>query len=191
MLCKIIKQLFFRFSIVFCLFFLGACGQFYQFNQHTKREPQRDSITIHTIYGDDQITEPLLIDLLTCGASERLKYVRQYGVTFYTNQEINANYSRYEHSIGGLFLLRRYKAPLIEQAAGLLHDASHTVFSHVGDHFNPPKNHNSSYQDEIHAWYLKQSGVSHILNRYNIFIDDILITNGKNKIVSEQKISIA
>jgi uncharacterized protein len=155
-------------------------------NLHEQQDTKQYSITISTPYGDAQITEPLLIDLLICGAIERLKYVRQYGVTFYTNPEINANYNRYEHSVGVLFLLRHYNASLVEQAAGLLHDVSHTVFSHVGDYLKTQKNTKYSYQDEIHAWYLEKSGVGIILNRYGVSIDDVLITTGKNKMLKTE-----
>lgn len=177
-------------SVCFCalaafyVLLLSSCGSPSGSNNQTQKQ---SSITIRTMYGDACITEPLLIDLLTSGAIERLKYVRQYGVTFYARPEINANYNRYEHSVGVLFLLRRYNASLIEQATGLLHDASHTVFSHVGDHFKPAKNPKYSYQDEIHAWYLEQSGIKNILNRYNFELDDVLITNGKNKMVKADK----
>lgn len=186
MTVKNIIQLFSRFLIIFCLAFLCSCSSIFQSKQQLKQVPEPKPLTLHTIYGDAQITEPLLISLLTSGAVERLKYVRQYGVIFYAIPEINANYSRYEHSIGVLFLLRRYKAPLIEQAAGLLHDASHTVFSHVGDFFKAPKNPKYSYQDEIHAWYLDKSGVGQILNNYGVTIDDVLITTGKNKMLKDE-----
>ena len=41
--------------------------------------------------------------------------------------------TRYEHSLGVFILLRRLGAPLREQIAGLLHDVSHTAFSHAVD----------------------------------------------------------
>jgi uncharacterized protein len=41
--------------------------------------------------------------------------------------------TRYEHSLGVFILLRRLRAPRREQVAGLLHDISHTAFSHAVD----------------------------------------------------------
>ena len=41
--------------------------------------------------------------------------------------------TRFEHSLGVFALLRRLRAPRREQVAGLLHDISHTAFSHAVD----------------------------------------------------------
>ncbi len=41
--------------------------------------------------------------------------------------------TRYEHSLGVYLLLRRLGAGPREQVAGLLHDVSHTAFSHAVD----------------------------------------------------------
>jgi len=37
-------------------------------------------ITIHTIYGSDIITEPVLIELLNSEAVDRLNRINQYGI---------------------------------------------------------------------------------------------------------------
>ena len=42
--------------------------------------------------------------------------------------------TRYEHSVGVMLLARRVGGGLREQVAALLHDVSHTAFSHVIDH---------------------------------------------------------
>ena len=39
--------------------------------------------------------------------------------------------THFEHSLGAFILVRRLDAALDEQIAALLHDASHTAFSHV------------------------------------------------------------
>src|SRR5262249_9901403 len=41
--------------------------------------------------------------------------------------------TRFEHSLGVFLLLRKLGAPRREQVAGLLHDISHTAFSHAVD----------------------------------------------------------
>lgn len=43
------------------------------------------------------------------------------------------NVTRFEHSLGVFILLRRLNAGRREQVAGLLHDISHTAFSHAVD----------------------------------------------------------
>ncbi len=82
------------------------------------------------------------------------------------------SFSRYEHSIGVLALLRKARVPLEEQVAGLFHDVSHTAFSHIADHLFLPKdeNHVHSYQDTIHLEFLKKMKVDQAVGRYNISI---------------------
>ena len=88
--------------------------------------------TINTIYGKFVITEPILIDLLASKAMQRLKKVHQFGISHYVQK--GSDYTRYDHSVGVFALLRRYNQSLPEQISGLLHDVSHTIFSHVADY---------------------------------------------------------
>ena len=131
-----------------------------------------------TIYGDLKITEPVILDLINCEAVQRLKEINQFGIKKYASIPL-LDYTRYDHSIGVLSLLQKYNASIDEQIAGLLHDVSHTVFSHVGDVlFDITSQENSyqsniDYQDSIHEWYLKQTDIPKILKKYNKIIDDI------------------
>jgi len=118
-------------------------------------------LTVCTEYGEFSIHEPVLVDLIQCSAMERLKDIRQYGVTHYARQE--AQFTRYEHSLGVFVLLRTFGACLEEQIAGLMHDVSHTVFSHVGDIVFSSYFDQYSYQDHIHEWFLDSTGVTKIL----------------------------
>src|SRR5690554_5599914 len=86
---------------------------------------------IETFYGLIDVEEPLLLELIEHPAFQRLKGVHQYGVSYYTTHK--EEYTRYDHSLGVFALLRAKGSPLKEQVAGLLHDVSHTAFSHVGD----------------------------------------------------------
>jgi HD superfamily phosphohydrolase len=84
------------------------------------------------IYGHEEIKEPVLLDLMGTEAMKRLKSVLQHGVTALIG--ITRPVSRYEHSMGVLTLVRRMGGSLEEQIASLLHDVSHTAFSHVIDY---------------------------------------------------------
>jgi HD superfamily phosphohydrolase len=131
---------------------------------------------LDTCYGTLEVEEQVLWDLIESPAVQRLKKVRQYGVGYLTtDREL---YDRYQHSIGVLALLRMNNAPLQEQIAGLLHDASHTAFSHLGDFFFQHTDHKSSYQDSIHSWHLEQSGLGAILSEHAMSIDEICHKNG-------------
>jgi HD superfamily phosphohydrolase len=112
------------------------------------------------LYGTFNITEPVLIELLSSQCVERLRGIRQYGLPpeYYGN----GSFSRHEHSVGTMLLLRLLGAGLIEQAAGLLHDISHTAFSHVTDSvLGGPSQ--TDTQDERHIEYLLSSGVADVL----------------------------
>ncbi|MFT4552271.1 MAG: HD superfamily phosphohydrolase [Chlamydiales bacterium] len=129
-----------------------------------------------TVYGEIEITEPILIELIDSPPMQRLKGVHQYGVGHYISDE--EEYSRYDHSMGVFHLLRNHNCSLDEQIAGLLHDVSHTVFSHLGDHFFDYVAKEDSYQDKIHDAILKKSGIETILNKYQITTEKI---HHKNK----------
>jgi hypothetical protein len=84
------------------------------------------------IYGPLEITEPALLALIETRAIQRLKGVLQHGVTALIG--ITRPVTRYEHSLGVMALTQRLGAGLEEQIAALLHDVSHTAFSHVIDY---------------------------------------------------------
>ena len=151
---------------------------------HGTQSSYPQQLLIHTIYGDFEVTEPVLIELFSNPVMERIKYVRQYGVLDYVIKQ-RKEYTRYEHCVGVWALLRMHGATLQEQIAGLLHDASHTVFSHVADKLFSHQSEDSSYQDDIHAWYLKKNNIDLLLSRHNIVFDDILHKSGTHRMLEQ------
>lgn len=115
------------------------------------------------VYGDEEINEEVLIELINSEALQRLKGVSQQGLPQDYYHRIV--FSRFDHSMGALILLRRLGANIEEQIAGLLHDISHTAFSHVVDWVlgDPTK---EDYQDNNHINIIKNSDVSKILEKY-------------------------
>jgi uncharacterized protein len=83
------------------------------------------------VYGDLDISEPGILDLIACPTFQRLKGVRQAGPSALAFPFKNV--TRFEHSLGVCHLLRHLGADRREQVAGLLHDISHTAFSHAVD----------------------------------------------------------
>ncbi|MGP0064370.1 MAG: HD domain-containing protein [Isosphaeraceae bacterium] len=83
------------------------------------------------VYGDVAIEEPGILDLIGCPTFQRLKGIRQAGPSALAFPFKNV--TRFEHCVGVYLLLRRLAADPREQAAGLLHDVSHTAFSHAVD----------------------------------------------------------
>ncbi|MCX5922396.1 MAG: HD domain-containing protein [Candidatus Dependentiae bacterium] len=130
-----------------------------------------DELVVQTEYGDYKVHEPVLVEIIRSSAFERLKHIEQYGVTVYRDAACGnkgISFSRYDHSLGVFVLLRHFGACLDEQVAGLLHDASHTVFSHVGDVVFGTYFSESSFQDDKLEWYLDKVGIMDILKKHHI-----------------------
>jgi HD superfamily phosphohydrolase len=140
-----------------------------------------------TLYGPVDVTEPLLLDLLHSPAMERARHIHVCGVIQYVHPSFH-DFSRYDHCLGVFALLRLHGASIIEQAAGIAHDWSHTVFSHVGDVLAREQRGvgekelamGESYQDLIHAWFLKEMRVDEILRKYDLAIEDLLVTTHRH-----------
>ncbi len=83
------------------------------------------------IYGAFTVDEPVIQALISSKPIQRLKDVNQYGASIFRFPHLTT--SRFEHSVGVYYLLKRFQAPVKEQIFGLLHDVPHTAFSHVSD----------------------------------------------------------
>ncbi len=83
------------------------------------------------VYGDVSIDDPELLALIECPTFQRLRQIRQAGPSAFAFPFKTV--TRFEHSLGVYILLRRLGADRREQVAGLLHDISHTAFSHAVD----------------------------------------------------------
>lgn len=128
---------------------------------------------ISTILGPVDESNPLIFELLQSRPMQRLKLIDQSGPDAYFTKDF-PTFTRYEHSIGVYALLKMVGAPQSEQIAGLLHDVSHTVFSHVGDIvYQTGSARKESYQDGIHEKFLEKMGVGDILSSYNLKPSDV------------------
>lgn len=97
------------------------------------------------VYGTTEITEPILLDLMATQAMQRARGVLQHGVSALVGVTVPT--SRFDHSVGVMLLVRHLGASLEEQIAALLHDVSHTAFSHVIDYVFDGHN-TQSYHEE-------------------------------------------
>lgn len=125
------------------------------------------------IYGSVQIEEPVLKSLITSGAMQRLKGVLQHGISGLIG--ITAPCTRFEHSVGVMLLVRRLGGSLEEQIAALLHDVSHTAFSHVIDYVYHDHN-QQTYHEEIKQRFMRQTDLPEILEAHGYdwrsFVDE-------------------
>jgi HD superfamily phosphohydrolase len=84
------------------------------------------------IYGPAEISQPVLLDLLETHALQRLQGILQHGISGLVG--VTSPTTRLDHSLGVMLLVQRLGGTLEEQIAALVHDVSHTAFSHVIDY---------------------------------------------------------
>lgn len=128
------------------------------------------------VYGPTKIKEKILIDLMKTKTMQRLKKINQGGPAIFLDPKHEwSKYktTRFEHSVGVTILLKKLNATLEEQIAGLLHDVSHTVFSHAIDFlFN--RYTKQDYHEKFHKKIILESQIPSILKKHGIDVEDIL-----------------
>ena len=126
-----------------------------------------------SVYGPVTIGEEVLLAVMASAAMQRLKGVMQHGITGLIG--LTSPVTRFEHCVGTMLLVRRLGAALPEQIAALLHDVSHTAFSHVIDYVLDGHD-SQSYHDEVKARYLADTELPALLARHGYdwrdFVDE-------------------
>lgn len=173
---------FFVITSALSISYANDCAQISQSTSQYSQENQRIITTRFGIFSINPRKEKVLLDIIDSQTMQRLKKIRQFGMMYYITPK---EYTRYEHSLGVWALIRRYGGSINEQIAGLLHDASHTVFSHVADFLFMHSSEKCSYQDSIHEWFLRQQGLHLILEKYGIKLEDILHKSGDHKLLEQ------
>jgi len=126
-----------------------------------------------TLYGEQEINEPWVLEIINHPDFLRLKGISQYGYIKPYHPE--ATTSRYDHSIGVFLLLRKFGLSRKEQLAGLLHDISHMVFSHSIDYaLDRQTAEMQTHQDDSHEEYVRSISVSELIKKYKFSISDVV-----------------
>lgn len=128
------------------------------------------------IYGEFEIIKPVLQDLINSRAMARLQKINQYGTWVYFDPKFNT--TRFEHSMGVFYICQKFGASLAEQIAALLHDVSHTAFSHVVD-FVFGSAGSQDYAENLEEEFVAKTEIPEILRRYGF--DYKKIHDDKNK----------
>lgn len=147
----------------------------------TEQETINGGSLYSTIYGDFLVEDPLIIELIKSPEMQRLKKINQYGIDYYVYKP--EKYTRFQHSICVYLLTKKYGGSTQEQIAALLHDVSHTAFSHSGDFLLKKDLRGDSYQDDIHYRFLDNSAIKNILKKYNLTTADVCHKNPEFKIL--------
>ncbi|PEF12624.1 hypothetical protein CON23_10145 [Bacillus thuringiensis] len=126
------------------------------------------------LYGEFEVDQ-VLEELILSKPMQRLKGIHQAGASYLMNEKWNV--TRFEHSVGVMLLVKKLGGSVEEQIAGLLHDVSHTAFSHVIDYVFD--NEDESYHEEIFSSVVKNSEIPAILVRHGYNYEDILLDDSK------------
>jgi len=128
------------------------------------------------VYGNFEISEPVILELINSPTLQRLRGIDQAG--YLEPYFPNTSYSRFEHSIGDYILLKLFGASIEEQIAGLIHDVSHSAFSHCIDYVvKTGSEEKHGHQDAIFDTYVRKSEIPEILKKYNFDLEYILDDN--------------
>ncbi|EOO21517.1 HD domain-containing protein [Bacillus cereus] len=126
------------------------------------------------LYGEFEVDQ-VLEELIVSKSVQRLKGIHQNGASYLMNEKWNV--TRFDHSVGAMLLIKKLGGSVEEQIAGLLHDVSHTAFSHVIDYVFD--NENESYHEEIFSAVVKNSEIPAILSKHGYNYEDILLDDSK------------
>lgn len=136
-------------------------------------------VLINDIFFDKVEVPGIFDDLINSAWVKRLGRIHQSGAIFLVNP--NICHTRLEHSIGVMLLIRHLGGSELEQVAGLLHDISHTAFSHVGDYVFD--NIEENYHEQVFEDVLRSSDIPEILSWHGYDIDQVI--NGTFNILEQ------
>ena len=145
---------------------------------------------IDYVYGKCKITEPVILEIMNSPSLQRLKGIDQAGykafwAKFYVNADDDNN--RFAHSVGVFLLLQKYNASLEEQIAGLIHDVSHSAFSHCIDYvLDKGSEKEQSHQDNLFDDFIRKTEIPDIIQKYGFDLEYIL--NDKNFPLEEKNL---
>ncbi len=137
------------------------------------------------IHGIVNIEEPVIIDLINSPFLQRLKSIDQAGYSepYFPGRKHN----RFEHSIGDYLLLRKFGASIEEQINGLIHDVSHSAFSHCIDYIlDSGSQTEHDLQDNIFNDFIMSTDIPSIIKSHGLDLDYIL--NDKNFPLQEKEL---
>ncbi|MBU5267362.1 HD domain-containing protein [Virgibacillus proomii] len=126
------------------------------------------------LYGTYQV-DGVLAALINSRPVQRLKGIHQGGASYLVNPAWNV--TRFDHSIGVMLLIKRLGGSLEEQIAGLLHDISHTAFSHIIDFVMD--NEKEDYHERIFHEVVINSELPLILKTYGYNYEEIIMDDSK------------
>ncbi|PRD45014.1 HD domain-containing protein [Sphingobacterium haloxyli] len=118
---------------------------------------------IDKIYGEFELSG-VIEEIINTNVFQRLKKIHQGGAIFLINPKVN--HTRFEHSIGVMLIIKKLGGSIEEQIAGLIHDISHTAFSHLIDYVFEVEE--EDYHEQRYREVLEDSELNAVLEKYHI-----------------------
>ena len=115
------------------------------------------------IYGEFELSG-VIEELINTSVFQRLKNIHQGGAIVLVKPEMN--HTRYDHSIGVMLLIKKLGGSMEEQIAGLIHDISHTAFSHLIDYVFEVEE--EDYHEKRYETVLKDQEISDVLKKHQL-----------------------
>lgn len=112
------------------------------------------------IYGEFELSG-VIEELIETKVFQRLKKIHQGGAIILVNPIMN--HTRFDHSIGVMCLIKKLGGDITEQIAGLIHDISHTAFSHLIDYVL--ENEQEDYHEERFGEILQDEELTNVLTK--------------------------
>ena len=140
------------------------------------------------IWGEIEIKDKLIEKIILDEDFQRMKKISQFGI-FKDSFLFGLKFSRYEHSVGVYYLLKKFKAGRKECLAGLLHDISHGAFSHVLDIVFTDDG-NEEYADSILLEKISNSNIGALLKKSGYNLAKI-VNNSKHTMLDKELPDIA
>lgn len=113
------------------------------------------------IYGEFELTG-ILEALIKTSVFQRLRKIHQGGAIILVNPQMDQ--TRFEHSIGVMLLIKKLGGRIEEQIAGLIHDISHTAFSHLIDYVLEVEG--EDYHEKRYEEILRNQELINVFKRY-------------------------
>ncbi|RNL75232.1 HD domain-containing protein [Sinomicrobium pectinilyticum] len=118
---------------------------------------------VDKIYGEFEFSG-VIEEIIKTNVFQRLKKIHQGGSIFLVNPKVN--HTRFEHSIGVMLIIKKLGGSIEEQIAGLIHDISHTAFSHLIDYVLDIEG--EDYHENRYGAVLKDSELNAVLEKYQM-----------------------
>lgn len=123
------------------------------------------------LYGSHEI-DGVCESIIQSNLFQRLRTIHQGGANFLIDKRLH--HTRFEHSIGVMLLVKRLGGDEKEQVAALLHDISHTAFSHIVDYVLNITEEN--FHEQWYETFVRYPEISSILEAHGYtsqqFIDE-------------------